>query len=63
MIQEYISRTWLLQNIREDMKTVNVMQTLVNAPIVEFDAEELHNLRSARYHLRRFMELMELIEE
>lgn len=59
MMQEYISRTWLMQNIREDMKTVDVMQTLVNAPVVEFDPDELHELRSARYHLRRFMDLME----
>lgn len=39
-MQEYISRTWLMQNIRMDMKPSEAANVIVNAPVVEFDTEE-----------------------
>jgi hypothetical protein len=38
--QEYISKTWLLQNIRLDMKAADMAKVIENAPIVEFDPDE-----------------------
>ena len=40
MTQEYISRTWLMQNIRMDMKIGDAAKVIENAPIVEFDTDE-----------------------
>ncbi len=43
--QEYISKTWLLQNTHTGMTTIEVLQTIADAPVVEFDADEVHELR------------------
>lgn len=43
MTQEYISRTWLMQNIRMDMKIGDAAKMIENAPVVEFDVEEPPN--------------------
>lgn len=40
MTQEYISKTWLMQNVRMDMKPGDAGKVIENAPIVEFDVEE-----------------------
>ena len=40
MIQEYISKTWLLQNTNTGQTIIEMMQTIKDAPVVEFDVDE-----------------------
>lgn len=40
MTQEYISKTWLLQNTNTGQTIIEMMQTIKDAPVVEFDVEE-----------------------
>lgn len=60
MKQEYISKTWLLQNTNTGMTVVELLQTIIDAPVVEFDTDELHRLRQITGRLRRALE--ELME-
>ncbi len=43
MIQEYISKTWLLQNTNTGQTVIEMMQTIKAAPVVEFDVDEPPN--------------------
>lgn len=60
MKQEYISKTWLLQNTNTGMTVVELLQKIIDAPVVEFDTDELHRLRRITGRLRRALE--ELME-
>ena len=40
MTQEYISKTWLLQNTNNGMTATELLQAFIDAPVVEFDTEE-----------------------
>ena len=40
MIQEYISKTWLLQNTNTGMRVTELLQAYIDAPVVEFDPDE-----------------------
>ena len=60
MTQEYISKVWLEQNIMVGMDAVEVLRTVMAAPVVEFDSDELHRLRRITGRLRRGLE--ELME-
>jgi len=40
MIQKYISRIWLTENVRMDMKPGDAAKVIENAPVVEFDPDE-----------------------
>jgi len=40
VIQEYISKTWLLQNTNTGMSVTEMLQAFIDAPVVEFDTEE-----------------------
>jgi hypothetical protein len=40
MMQEYISKTWLLQNTNTGMDVIELLQTIIDAPVVEFDTNE-----------------------
>lgn len=40
MIQEYISKTWLLQNTNTGQTVIEMMQAIMDAPVVEFDVDE-----------------------
>lgn len=55
MKQEYISKVWLLQNIVADEDSDD-MHTIEAAPVVEFDSDELHQLRRITGRLRRGLE-------
>jgi hypothetical protein len=48
VIQEYINRTWLMQNIRLDMKAADMAKVIENAPVVEIDTDLLHDIETAR---------------
>ena len=56
MKQEYISRAWLLQNTNTGMDVVELLQKIIDAPVVEFDSDELHRLRRITGRLRRGLE-------
>jgi len=34
--QEYISKTWLLQNTNTGMNVIELLQKIIDAPLVEF---------------------------
>jgi len=53
MMQEYISRTWLMQNTRMDMKPAELARVIENAPLVEFDTDELTNAKRDLRDCRR----------
>lgn len=40
MIQKYISRIWLTENVRMDMEPGDAAKVIENAPVVEFDPDE-----------------------
>ncbi len=40
MTQEYISKTWLLQNTNTGMSVTELLQAYMDAPVVEFDVDE-----------------------
>ena len=40
MTQEYISKTWLLQNTNNGMSVTELLQAYIDAPVVEFDVDE-----------------------
>lgn len=51
MMQEYISKTWLLQNTNTGMDVIKLLQTIADAPVVEFDTAEHDKLeRRAKWH-------------
>ena len=60
MKQEYISKTWLLQNTNTGMNVIELLQKIIDAPVVEFDTDELHRLRRITGRLRKSLE--ELME-
>lgn len=45
MMQEYISKTWLLQNTHTGMDVIELLQTIIDAPVVEFDTNEYDKLK------------------
>ena len=44
MIQEFISRIWLMQNVNSE----NAMDVIAAAPVVEIDTDLLHDVETAR---------------
>ena len=60
MKQEYISRAWLLQNTNNGMDVMELLQKIIDAPVVEFDTDELHRLRRITWRLSSALE--ELME-
>ena len=40
MIQEYISKTWLGQNVHTGLTILEAIQVMMDAPVVEFDVDE-----------------------
>ena len=40
MTQEYISKTWLMQNTNTGMDVMELLQAYIDAPVVEFDVDE-----------------------
>lgn len=53
MKQVYISKLWLTQNICADMSIVQIVDTILAAPVVEFDADELTNAKRDLRDCRR----------
>ena len=45
---EFISRDWLMQNTNNGMTGMEVIQAIINAPVVEVDVDLLHDLETAR---------------
>ncbi len=40
MMQEWISKAWLLQNTHNGMSVMELLQAYIDAPVVEFDTDE-----------------------
>jgi len=45
---EFINREWLLQNTNNSMSGMEVIQAIIDAPVVEVDVDLMHDLETAR---------------
>jgi len=45
---EFINRDWLMQNTNTGMSVVELIQAIIDAPVVEVDVDLMHDLETAR---------------